>query len=378
MKILHIFKAYPPVVGGIEHHIRLLAEAQQRCAGDVTVLAASANGHATVSQENGIRVIRTRPWGSVASTPVSPGLARWLRRLRSDVTHLHFPYPFGELAHQTLGRSRATIVTYHCDPVRYPRLGRLYAPMVRRLLHQADRILVTTCQYFANSLPLQAVAGRCCVVPLGIDPRPFAAVESGRVQAIRDGHGPIVLFVGRLRHYKGLDVLFEAAQTVDAEFWIVGAGPMQRVWRQLAARSPAAPRIRFVGQLADEDLPAYYAAADVVVLPSVNRSEAFGLVLLEAMAAGRPVVSTELGTGTSVVNQHGETGLVVPPNDQLALAGALNTLLADPARRGVMGALGRQRVTSKFHVNMMADRTMAIYRDALAGSTVAPAASASD
>ena len=143
---------------------------------------------------------------------------------------------------------------------------------------------------------------------------------------------------------------------------------MERQWRRLAERSPAAARIRFVGEVPDEDLFAYYAAADLVVLPSSQRSEAFGLVLLEAMAAGRAVIGTELGTGTSFVNQHNETGLVVAPGDAHALATAVNTLLHDPERRRKHGANGRRRVIEQFHVERMVDRTIEVYREVLNGS----------
>lgn len=369
MKVLHIFKAYPPVVGGIEYHVRALAEALQRRGCSVTVLAASASGRSTVADEAGVRVIRTRSWGSVASTPLSPALVGWVRRLQPDVTHLHHPYPLGECAHQLFGRASATIVTYHSEPVRYRRLGRVYRPFVSQLLRRADRVLVTTRPYLEGSTLLRPFVDRCRVVPLGIDPRPFAAVEPDEAGGARRGPGAVVLFVGRLRHYKGLDVLCDAARVVDAEFRIVGDGPMGPAVRHRAGQSPAAGRIRFFGQVPDGALPAHYAAADIVVLPSVDRSEAFGLVMLEAMAAGRPVVSTELGTGTSVVNKHGETGLVVPPNDAAALAEALTSLLADPSRRATMGEAGRQRVVSQFHVDVMADRTLAIYREALGGDT---------
>lgn len=199
MKILHIFKAYPPVVGGIEYHVRALAEAQQRRGCTVTVLAASAPGRSTVGHEAGVQVIRTRSWGSVASTPMSPDLVRWVRRLPTDVTHLHHPYPVGEWAHLLFGRASATIVTYQCEPVRYRRLGHLYRPFVRRLLRRADRVLVTTDAYLQGSALLRPFVDRCSVVPLGIDPRPFEAPER-RALARGAGERPTVLFVGRLRH----------------------------------------------------------------------------------------------------------------------------------------------------------------------------------
>lgn len=366
MNVLHIYKAYPPVVGGIEHHLRLLAEAQARRNLDVTVLVASAVGRASVQEENGVRVIRARSWGTVASAPLSPGLVNWVRRITPDVTHLQFPYPPGELAHRLFGRGRVTIVTYQSDIVRQRWLGKLYSPLIRRLLDDADRVLVTSPMYVQSSPYLRRMTKSCRMVPLGIDPKPFQSVDPQRADQIRRREGsPLVLFVGRLRYYKGVDVLIEAAPRIDARILVVGAGPMERQWRRLAAKSSATSRIRFLGQVPDDELPLYYAAADVVVLPSSHRSEAFGQVLLEAMAAGRPVVSTELGTGTSFVNQHGETGMVVAVGDADALAEAVNTLLLDPERRRRMGTNGRQRVLEEFRVEQMVDRTIDVYREAL-------------
>ena len=366
MHVLHVYKAYPPVVGGIEHHRRLLAETQARRNLDVTVLVASATGRASVREENGVRVVRTRPWGTVASAPISPGLARWVRRIVPDVTHLHFPYPPGELAHRVFGRSRVTIVSYHSDIVRQRWLGKLYGPLMRRLLNRADRVLVGSPPYLRTSPHLRRMTKSCTVVPMGIDPRPFQTVDPKGSEQIRSREGsPLVLFVGRLRYYKGVDVLIKAAPGIDARILLVGTGPMDREWRRLAAMSPAASRIRFLGHAPAEELPLYYAAADVVVLPSSYRSESFGLVLLEAMAAGRPVVSTELGTGTSFVNQHGETGMVVASGDADALAEAVNALLRDPERRRQMGLNGRRRVHEEFHFEQMVDRTIDVYREAL-------------
>ena len=366
MNVLHIYKAYPPVVGGIENHLRLLAEEQARRGLEVTVLVTAADGPASVREENGVRVIRARSWATLRSTPLSPGMVGWVRRLEPDVTHLQFPYPPGEVTHRIFGRSRATVVTYQSDIIRQRWLGRLYAPWVRRLLAECDRVLVTSPPYLRSSPFLRGIVESCSIVPLGIDPKPFQTADPEGVERIRRREGgPLVLFVGRLRYYKGLDLLIKAAPLIEAPILVAGNGPMRRRWRHLAANSSAAPRIRFLGEVPDDELPLYYAAAAVVVLPSSHRSESFGQVLLEAMASGRPVVSTELGTGTSFVNQHGKTGLVVASGDADALAGAVNSLLGDPERRRDMGAHGRRRVQEDFHVEQMVDRTIEVYREAL-------------
>ncbi len=366
MKVLHVYKTYPPVIGGIENHLRLLAEAQARRGLDVTVLVTCADGRTSERRENGVRVVRARSWGTLRSTPLSPGMLGWIRRLTPDVTHLQFPYPPGEIAHRLFGRGRVTIVSYQSDIIRQRWLAKLYGPGIRRLLDACDRILVTSPSYQQSSPYLRAVKERCRMVPLGIDPEPFCGADSAKVEELRRREGtPLVLFVGRLRYYKGLELLVEAAPLTEARILVVGTGPMGRRWQHLAAASPAAGRIRFAGDVPSDELPLYYAAADVMVLPSSQRSESFGQVLLEAMATGRPVISTELGTGTSFVNQHGITGLVVPRGDAEGLADAINTLLQDPRLREKMGARGRRRVLEEFHVEQMADRTVEVYREAL-------------
>lgn len=368
MKILHVYKGYPPVVGGMENHVRLLAERQAGRGLDVTVLVASARGRGSMQVENGVRVIRTRPLVTLASAPLSPAMGLWMRRLTPDVGHLHFPYPPGEIAHRFLGRSRATIVSYQSDIVRQRWLGRLYGPLMRRVLADADRVLVSSPAYLQSSPHLQRITAKCSVVPLGIEPAAFRVPTNGASADMRGSDGaPLVLFVGKLRYYKGVDVLIEAAAQIDGRILIVGGGPMEARLRRQAAASSAAARIRFLGEVADDELPHHYLAADVVVLPSAYRSEAFGIVLLEAMAAGRPVVSTELGTGTSFINQHGETGLVVASRDPSGLATAINRLLADPEERRRMGANGQRRVDELFHIEKMVDRTLAIYQEALNG-----------
>lgn len=369
LSVLHVYKDYPPVVGGIENHLRLLAERQAAQGLDVTVLVTARGGPAGVSVENGVRVIRAARLGEALSTPLSLELAGWLRRLAPDVTHLQFPYPPGELAQLAWGRSRATVVTYQSDIVRQRLTGLAYRPLLHRLLRRADRIIATSPGYLASSPALAGVQERCAVVPLAIDSAAFHP-EPGAGRELRDRHpGPLVLFVGRLRYYKGLEHLIDAMAEVPATLLVAGEGRLQAELQRRAARSPAAGRVRFLGHVAQAELLAHYAAADVAVLPSSHRSEAFGLVLLEAMACGRPVVSTELSTGTSWVNRHGDTGLVVPPRDPRALAAALRHLLGDAALRTRMGARARQRVEDEFDASLMVARVLAVYDEALRART---------
>jgi rhamnosyl/mannosyltransferase len=383
ISVLHVYKDYFPVLGGIENHVRLLAQEQVRRGLDVTVLV-TADGLRTVEKnDQGVRVIKAGRLTTVASTPISLSLFAQLRRLRPDVTHLHFPYPVGELAQLLCGRSRSTVVTYHSDVVRQKALLKVYRPIMQRVLDRADRLIATNAAYVASSPFLRDRSSRTSVVPLGISTEALARVSPEEVASLRArfaagrsgpgspptrGSRPLLVSVGRLRYYKGLDVAIRAMRGVDATLLIVGSGPMAAEWTNLVRRLGLSDRVVFAGEVPDAELPAYFHAADIYVSSASHRSEAFGISLLEAMACGKPLVSTELGTGTSFVNRHGETGLVVPANDPERLADAILRLLASPGERERMGRAGRARVEAEFTLAIMADRIDAIYEDVLSRS----------
>ena len=327
------------MVGGIENHIKLLAERQAAEGHDVTVLVTNRGLATTVEMLNGVRVIKAARLATVASTPLSLRLPWQLFCQRPDLTHLHFPYPVGEMSHYLLGRGRRTVLTYHSDVVRQATILRFYAPLMRRLLRIVDRIVVSTPNYLESSPVLPEFREKCRVVSYGIDRTPFLSARTEQSMAIRScyGGGPLLLFVGVLRYYKGLNYLLEAMLKIPARLLIVGDGPMGDSLRAQASALRLGDKVTFIGRVADADLPAYYRAADLFVLPASERSEAYGLVQLEAMSSGLPVVCTELGTGTSYVNLHGESGLVVPPKDPEALARAINTLLTNDTLRRRLG-----------------------------------------
>ena len=367
MKILHVYKDYYPVLGGIENHVRALAEAQARLGHQVTVLVTGPGLRTERQEMGGVQVIKAGCLATVASTPLSLALPRELRRLQPDVVHVQSPYPVGEAANWLVGRGRATVVTYHSDVVRQRRMLALYAPVLRRVLRAAHRIIVTSPQYAATSPFLAPVAGKCRLVPLGIDASRFVTADPAQVASLQARlGGPLLLFVGRLRYYKGLQYLLHALVDLPGvHLAVVGTGPMEAQWKALAGSLGLAQRVAWLGDVPDAGLPALYHAADLFVLPACERSEAYGLVQVEAMAAGRPVISTELGTGTSFVNRHGETGLVVPPRDPQALAQACRELLADPERRRCLGAQARRRALSEFGLDRMVQRVEEVYAEAL-------------
>ncbi|HEX7976391.1 MAG TPA: glycosyltransferase [Anaerolineales bacterium] len=363
MNILHLYKDYHPILGGIENHIKMLAEAQAAAGNQVTVLVTDPDrlpGRETI---HGVQVIRTRRWATVASTPLTLGFVPILARASQDMIHLHFPYPVGEISQWLAGRGRPYVITYHSDVVRGSQQAflRLYRPLLWNVLRRAAAILVTSREYAASSPFLAKLAGKVKLAPLGVDPAPFLEA----VPLIPHRGRPVLLFVGRHRYYKGVDDLIRALPETGADLLVGGDGPRRSEWERLAGGLGLGERVRFLGDVPAADLPGLYASADVFVLPANARAEAFGTVLLEAMASGLPCITTRLGTGTSYVVQDGLTGLVVPPHDPPALAGAINRLLADPALARRMGAAGRERVLQEFTLEKMVARVDQIYRELL-------------
>jgi glycosyltransferase involved in cell wall biosynthesis len=366
MKIVHVYKDYYPVLGGIENHVRMVAEEQAHRGHDVTVLVTSRGRRGEMAEANGVHLIKAGRLATVASAPISLSLAGWLRRLPCDIAHLHFPYPIGEMAYLATGRGRRMVITYHSDIVRQKGLLLLYAPLLRRLLQRADRIMPTNQKYVETSAYLRPLAGKCTVVPLGIDLDHFAHADTAQVEAIQRQYGDrLLIFVGRLRYYKGLEYLLRAMLEVPARLVVVGTGPMEKQWKALAGELSLGDKVVFLGDVDDADLPAYYHASSVFVLPSSQRSEAYGVSMLEGMACGLPAVSTELGTGTSFVNQDGQTGFVVRAADPPALAQAINRLLGNEELRKQMGQAAHDWAWGQFSREAMVDRILGIYQDVL-------------
>ena len=371
MRVLYVYKDYYPVRGGIEHHVQLLAEGLSQRGVDVRVLVTNTGRRTVRETINAVEVTKTGRLVQISSAPISlsmyPNLAQLGREV--DITHLHFPYPPAEVGQLLVGRGRPFVLTYHSDIVRQKVLGFLYRPFLGQVLRKASLITLSNPAYIQLSRFLQPFADKCRVIPHGADLTRFEQTPFVRERAaeIRAEHGarPIVLFVGRLRHYKGLGYLIAALQQVDAQLLAVGTGPMGPQWQQEAVERGVSDRVSFLGEVSEEELISLYHAADVFVLPSTNRAETWGTVQIEAMACGLPLICTELGTGTSYVNQHGVTGLVVPPSDSDALAGALQKILDDDSLRRRMGEAGLQRAQSQFSKEAMFDSMLSFYQEAL-------------
>ena len=371
MRIVHVYKDYhPPVLGGVEQTIERMARWQVAAGHEVTVLV-SASGERRSRTENidGVRVVRVGEWGRALSSPLCPGFPAALARERAALWHLHSPNPLGEASFWLVRPTGAMVFTYYCDLSRQRALLPVYGPLVHALFDRADVLHAISPQAVARRDSLVARdRERFRVVPLGIDADALLALDRDRPEARRllERYGdPFLLFVGRLRHYKGLHVLLDAMPNVDARLVIVGEGPKGPELREQARRLALGDRVVFAGSLDDAALHDHLAAAGIGLLPSSTETEAFGLAMVEYMAAGLPVISTELGTGTSYVNQDGVTGAIVPANDARSLSEAIRRLLADPPLRARMGAAGRNRVREKFTTDAMMRGMDRLYAEAL-------------
>lgn len=365
IRVLQVYKDYYPVLGGIENHVKLLADRLSEIPDvEVRVLVTALGTRTQRLTIDGVPVVKAGRLATVASTPLSVALFAEMGRIEADVAHLHFPYPIGEMAHLLRGRGRRLVITYHSDVVRQRGLLRLYEPLLWRVLKRADRIIATSPHYIRSSRFLRPLAQKCVVIPSCVDLERFAAVDEEQVAAIRGRHGtPLLLFVGRFRYYKGLRYLIEAMGEVPATLLLAGTGPLEAELRQQVEQQGLGGKVFFLGEVPDAELPALYHAADLFILPAVERSEAFGLTQVEAMACGTPCICTEVGTGTSWVNLDGETGLVVPPRDPAALAGAINLLLGDDVLRRAMAERSLARARQEFGVASMVERIVALYRE---------------
>ncbi|HEX2190392.1 MAG TPA: glycosyltransferase [Longimicrobiaceae bacterium] len=366
--VLQVGKYYPPHYGGIETHLQVLCGGLREHA-DVRVLVSSDDRSRSVEVIDGVPVERLGTRMTLAGAPVNPGMSRRIRESDADVVHLHLPNPAAVVAYLASGHRGRLVVSYHSDVVRQRVLDAAFRPILRRLLDRADAIVAATPNYLRSSPTLARYRERCHVIPYGI---PLGAFErrDAEVAEIRARYGPrIVLGVGRLVYYKGFEHLIEAMREVDGHLLIVGNGPLRGALQERARAAGVADRVTLLGGV--HDAVPFYHAAQVFVLPSVARSEAFGIVQIEAMACGRPVVNTSLDSGVPYVSRDGESGITVPPADPRALAGAVGRLLDDAGLRDTLGRAARARVERDFCQEVMVERFLGLY-GAAAGKPAVP------
>lgn len=355
MHVLHVYRTYfPDPPGGLQEAIRQIALATGKEQVRNTVFTLTPNLDTQVVERPEARVVRCRSWAAPASCDLGgyAALQTYRRLARSaDMVDYHFPWPFADLLCLAGGRSTPSVLTYHSDVVRQRVLGLAYRPLMVHTLKAMSAVVATSPAYAQTSPVLSdpAVRHKVRVIPLGIDEASYPAEGDETIFArlgLQPGE-PYFLFIGVLRYYKGAHYLIEAARSTGARVVLAGSGPEGERLSALAA-DRAAGKVIFAGQIDDREKVALLRRCTALVLPSHLRSEAFGMVLVEAAMFGRPLVSCEIGTGTSFVNAHEETGFVVPPAQPSALAAAMNMLLGDAALAARMGAAARRRYELMF------------------------------
>lgn len=361
MKILQISKIYPPdSVGGVEQTIKTIALETEKLGAKHSLLTLSP--HPREDQVDGLPVIRCKKNFEIASCPFSLEFFRKFKTIAQgfDILHFHYPWPFAELTYLLRVVDRPALVTFHADALKHPFLKKVYKPLKQAFFKKVNYIVPTSIPLRQTSPDLKDFQDKCRVIPLGIDPQSYSKPNSSAFPNLGQG---FVLFVGVLRHYKGLHTLIEAAKNVSIPIVIAGAGPLQN---ELAdqIKTLNLSNVQLIGRISDADKVALYERCAMVVLPSQARAEAFGITLLEGLMHKKPLISTELGTGTSYVNQHQKTGLVIDPEDPQALACAI-IQLTDPVLATQMGQAGYEWFLSQFQSAIMGQRYFELYQDLL-------------
>lgn len=369
MRVLHFFKTYlPESMGGIEQVIYQLCQSGVAHGIDSQVLTLSANPEQGEPILDHHRVHRAKLDFQIASTGFSYSVVKRFRELAAqvDVVNYHFPWPFMDLVHFASGVRKPTVLTYHSDIVRQKHLLKLYQPLMHRFLGSVDRIVAASPNYLSTSEVLARYRDKTVVIPYGLNKAGYPRPSSQRLEHWRQAVGEgFFLFVGVMRYYKGLHILLEAVKGTHYPVVIVGAGPLEQQLREQAAALQL-HQVRFLGRLGDEDKVALLELSGALVFPSHLRSEAFGISLLEGAMYGKPMISSEIGTGTTYINIHGETGVVVPPSDPQALREAMRWLWDNPVEAAQMGARAEARYQRLFTAERMGQQSAALYRELLA------------
>ncbi|WP_282410996.1 glycosyltransferase family 4 protein [Pseudomonas sp. PS02303] len=368
MRVLHFFKTYlPDSVGGIEQVIFQLCESGAQHGVESQVLTLSADPTPPVMQLGQHEVHRAKLDIQFASTGFSWSVFKQFRELaaEADVVNYHFPWPFMDLVHFTSSLNKPSVVTYHSDIIRQKHLLKFYRPLMNRFLANADRIVAASPNYFHTSEVLQQFQHKTRVIPYGLNKAGYPQPDSDRMARWRQTLGDkFFLFVGVMRYYKGLHILLNALKDLDYPMVIVGAGPLETELHAQAA-ALGLRNIHFLGRLGEEDKAALLQLSYAIVFPSHLRSEAFGISLLEGAMYGKPMISSEIGTGTSYINIHNETGLVVPPSNPQAFREAMRTLWEDPVCAAAMGVKAEARYRQLFTADEMGRKWTALYEELL-------------
>lgn len=370
MRVLHLGK-YWRKDGGIETHVKTLCKSLASAGLDVVNLVSSVDSSGKEFEIDGYTVVESPTLGVYFSTSISPRMALEASRLHAehafDLVHLHFPDPMSHLVSIALPAHIPRVITWHSDIVKQRNLIKLYRPFQLREIMRAKALVAATQSHFNSStqIPTQYPADQKYSIHFGMDfkwleqtPAMEKEIHTIKVQA---GGRFMVFALGRHVEYKGFDVLLRAIQLTDAYLVLGGKGPLTKQLQALAQELDILDRVSFAGRLTETELAAHYHACDVFCLPSVTPNEAFGIVQLEAMACGKPVICTQLNNGVNEINPHMQTGLTVNPSNSREISQAINQLQNDYALTIQLGLFAKKHASTKFSVKEMLRQHLAVY-----------------
>ena len=369
MKILQLGKFYP-VGGGVEKVMYdLLAGLADRGVACDMLCAHDGEGKTEVEVSPQNRVICTKTLLKKYATMISPEMMSRLRKIAPDydIIHVHHPDPMAALALWMSGYKGKVILHWHSDIVKQKKLLNFYMPLQNWLIRRADLIVGTSPVYVANSYHLTDMQQKCTYLPIGIKPIIPNADGVERIKKQYAGK-KIVFSLGRLVHYKGYRYLVDAAKSLSDDYVVLigGSGPLRDELQKQIDENHLTEKVKLLGRVSDEDLPAYYGACDVYCLSSIMKTEAFAIVQIEAMSCGKPVVSCNIeGSGVPWVNANNESGLVVEPENGEALAEAIKAITQDTALYERLSDGARKRFAQLFEEDMMINRCLELYRQVL-------------
>ncbi len=368
MRVLHVYRTFfPDTQGGLEEVVRQICKNTVEYGVESKVFCLSHEADPAIVEYDGIKVYRAKNHVEFASCGISFSALSMFKELVewADLIHYQFPWPFADLLH-VLGRvDKPAVLTYQSDIVRQRAALTLYRPLKRFFLGKMAAIVATSSNYAKTSEVLQNYRDKIEVIPIGVDENSYPVASKADIEAVRERVGEgFFLFIGVLRYYKGLHILLDALENTDFPVVIVGAGNEEEALKAQAERLQL-KNVQFLGRVSNEEKVALIELSKAIVFPSHLRSEAFGVTLLEGAMNGKPMISCELGTGTSFVNADNETGFVVPPENPEKFREAMEKLSADPALCEKFGKAARARYEALFTGQKMGENYAALYERVL-------------
>lgn len=365
-RILHVSKLYYPWVGGVERNLQELVEALKEKAG-VRILCCEQRGKTKIQKINNVEVLKSCSFGLFLSLPLSPCFPYHFRKMtrEADLIHYHSLFPLAELMEIFLNPEKKKIVTIHYERLRRDYLMNFYRPFLRAFLKRMDIIIIPS-KSLLNSKILSGLSKKVEIVPFGVDIKKFELnpEREKKKDEIKERYGfPIILFVGNLLPYKGVQYLILAMKGIEGNLLIIGDGVLKKELQKIVAMNGLEGKVHFLGGKSYEELVPFYHACDIFVLPSLY--ESFGNVQLEAMVCGKPVINTNIPTGVPEISIHEVTGLTVPPGDPSALSEAIKRLIENKEERERFGMRARERVEKLYSMEIVSEKILSLYEKLL-------------